>query len=51
MVVKHVNRKRRIRNNIYLLYDEDGHLINKDTDEAGTISAFSTYALCTDDGL
>lgn len=32
--LKYVNRKRRTRNNIILLHDEDGHLINKDTNKA-----------------
>ena len=43
--LKHVNSKRRMRDNIDLLLDEVGHLTNRDVDKAEMFNAFFTSVL------
>ncbi|GAB0204012.1 mitochondrial enolase superfamily member 1 [Grus japonensis] len=48
---KYVNNKRRTRDNIGSLLDENGHLTNRDIDKAEMFNAFFTSVFNTDDGL
>ncbi|GAB0188707.1 mitochondrial enolase superfamily member 1 [Grus japonensis] len=48
---KYVNNKRRTREHIGLLLDENGHLTNRDIDKAETFNAFFASVFNTDDGL
>ncbi|GAB0203202.1 hypothetical protein GRJ2_002785800 [Grus japonensis] len=48
---KYVNNKRRTRENIGSLLNENGHLTNRDIDKAETFNAFFASVFNTDDGL
>ncbi|GAB0179481.1 mitochondrial enolase superfamily member 1 [Grus japonensis] len=48
---KYVNNKRRTRDNIGSLLDENGHLTNRDIDKAETFNAFFASVFNTDDRL
>ncbi|GAB0184088.1 mitochondrial enolase superfamily member 1 [Grus japonensis] len=48
---KYINNKRKSRENIGSLLDENGHLTNRDIDKTETFHAFFAFVFNTDDGL